>query len=124
MTKIEHLSDSVTLYLGDCRDVLPSLGAVDAVVTDPPYGVGFDYGAAGHDDATAQYESSVVARVLATEGMLTPLGVMCVFQSAIHAPRCSAIAAVLGGVRLGIRKKNSVQPSRKKTRSSRDKAWS
>jgi DNA modification methylase len=28
-----------TLYLGDCRDVLPTLGKVDAVVTDPPYGV-------------------------------------------------------------------------------------
>lgn len=28
-----------TLYLGDCRDVLPKLGKVDAVVTDPPYGV-------------------------------------------------------------------------------------
>lgn len=29
-----------TLYLGDCRDVLPGLGGVDAVVTDPPYGIG------------------------------------------------------------------------------------
>lgn len=29
-----------TLYLGDCRDVLPTLGKVDAVVTDPPYGLG------------------------------------------------------------------------------------
>jgi len=29
-----------TLYLGDCRDVLPGLAPVDAVVTDPPYGIG------------------------------------------------------------------------------------
>jgi site-specific DNA-methyltransferase (adenine-specific)/modification methylase len=28
-----------TLYLGDCRDILPTLGKVDAVVTDPPYGI-------------------------------------------------------------------------------------
>jgi site-specific DNA-methyltransferase (adenine-specific) len=28
-----------TLYLGDCRDVLPTLGKVDAVITDPPYAV-------------------------------------------------------------------------------------
>jgi site-specific DNA-methyltransferase (adenine-specific) len=28
-----------TLYLGDCRDILPTLGKVDAVVTDPPYAV-------------------------------------------------------------------------------------
>lgn len=32
---------SVTIYHGDCRDVLPSLGAVDLVVTDPPYGIGW-----------------------------------------------------------------------------------
>lgn len=28
-----------TLYLGDCRDVLPTLGKVDAVCCDPPYGI-------------------------------------------------------------------------------------
>jgi DNA modification methylase len=31
---------NATLYLGDCRDILPILGKVDAVVTDPPYGIG------------------------------------------------------------------------------------
>lgn len=30
------------LYLGDCREVLASLPKVDAVVTDPPYGIGKD----------------------------------------------------------------------------------
>lgn len=38
--RIEQLADGVTLYLGDCREILPSLGKVDAVVTDPPYGIG------------------------------------------------------------------------------------
>jgi hypothetical protein len=28
-----------TLYLGDCMDILPTLGKVDAVITDPPYGM-------------------------------------------------------------------------------------
>ena len=42
--RIEQLSDSVTLYLGDCREILPTLGKVDAVVTDPPYGIGEDGG--------------------------------------------------------------------------------
>ncbi len=28
------------LILGDCREVMPGLGRVDAVVTDPPYGIG------------------------------------------------------------------------------------
>jgi site-specific DNA-methyltransferase (adenine-specific)/modification methylase len=31
---------NATLYQGDCRDILPTLGKVDAVVTDPPFGVG------------------------------------------------------------------------------------
>ena len=31
---------NATLYLGDCREILPTLPAVDAVVTDPPYGLG------------------------------------------------------------------------------------
>jgi site-specific DNA-methyltransferase (adenine-specific) len=30
------------LYNADCRDVLPHLGKVDAVVTDPPYGIGLN----------------------------------------------------------------------------------
>ena len=30
------------LWLGDCRDILPTLGKVDAVITDPPYGLGID----------------------------------------------------------------------------------
>lgn len=29
-----------TLYLGDCMDILPTLDKVDAVITDPPYGLG------------------------------------------------------------------------------------
>lgn len=31
---------NATLYCGDCKDILPSIGQVDAVVTDPPYGIG------------------------------------------------------------------------------------
>jgi len=30
---------SVQLYCGDCLEILPHLGGVDAVVTDPPYGL-------------------------------------------------------------------------------------
>ena len=34
--------DGVRLYLADCRDVLPHLEGVDAVVTDPPYGIDYE----------------------------------------------------------------------------------
>ena len=41
-TIIEHPSGiTATLYCGDCREILPTIGKVDAVVTDPPYGIGF-----------------------------------------------------------------------------------
>lgn len=33
----------ITIYHGDCREVLPSLDPVGAVVTDPPYGIDFPY---------------------------------------------------------------------------------
>ena len=39
--RIETIGNA-TLYLGDCRDILPTLPKVDAVITDPPYGLGID----------------------------------------------------------------------------------
>lgn len=36
----ETADGSIRLYCADCMDVLPTLEGVDAVVTDPPYGVG------------------------------------------------------------------------------------
>jgi DNA modification methylase len=35
-------SGGITIYHGDCREVLPTLGPVDLVFTDPPYGIGMD----------------------------------------------------------------------------------
>lgn len=34
------------LYLGDCREILPTLPKVDACITDPPYGINADKAAA------------------------------------------------------------------------------
>jgi site-specific DNA-methyltransferase (adenine-specific) len=42
MSRIENIGNVATLYLGDCADILPTLGKIDAVVTDPPYGIGKD----------------------------------------------------------------------------------
>jgi hypothetical protein len=33
---------NITLYCGDCRDIIPDLPKVDLVLTDPPYGIGMD----------------------------------------------------------------------------------
>ena len=42
------------LIQGDCLEVLPLIGKVDAVVTDPPYGVNFEY--ESHDDKQDGYD--------------------------------------------------------------------
>ncbi len=41
--RVERIGDAV-LYLADCREVLPTLTGVDAVVTDPPFGMAFRSG--------------------------------------------------------------------------------
>ena len=38
--KRKEVIGDATLYLGDCLEIMPTLPKVDAVVTDPPYGVG------------------------------------------------------------------------------------
>lgn len=58
---------AVVLYRGDCLELLPKLpsGCVDAVVTDPPYGIGFDYGESHDDNADAYpgFMRSVVSQL-------------------------------------------------------------
>ena len=39
--KRKEIIGDCTLYLGDCMEVMPTLGKVDAVVTDPPFGMNF-----------------------------------------------------------------------------------
>ena len=62
----EVIGDAV-LLLGDCRDILPTLGRVDAVVTDPPYGLG-DWNNRGTNaarpfdsDATQEWDKPITA---------------------------------------------------------------
>lgn len=38
--RVEQLSEDVRVFCGDCREILPTLGKIDAIVTDPPYGIG------------------------------------------------------------------------------------
>ncbi len=39
MPKPYYQDESVTIYLGDCRDIAPTLEGVDLVLSDPPYGI-------------------------------------------------------------------------------------
>lgn len=40
----------ITIYHGDCREILPTLPKVDLVLTDPPYNVGIKYGQSVDDN--------------------------------------------------------------------------
>ncbi len=36
-----YQDDAVTIYHGDCREIVPTLGRFDLLLTDPPYGIGY-----------------------------------------------------------------------------------
>lgn len=71
---IERIGDA-TLYLGDCREILPTLGKVDAVVTDPPYPNG-----EGHFIKAVGIARDVVAEIRAAEAII--------FWSELEPPPC------------------------------------
>ena len=58
MIRREERIGDCRLILGDCLEVLPTLGPVDAVVTDPPYGVGFAGSTTKHSARTGVTYSS------------------------------------------------------------------
>lgn len=50
----------ITIYHGDCREVLPTLSPVDLVLTDPPYGIASVWkGGSGHGWNNARAQSIV-----------------------------------------------------------------
>lgn len=76
MVKPYYQDKWVTIYHGDCREILPSLPKVDLVLTDPPYGIGEaagknksrrqlaqpkDYGIAKWDDKPIDYMDDILS---------------------------------------------------------------
>lgn len=59
--KRKEVIGDCTLYLGDCLEILPTLEKVDAVITDPPFGIGFKY--ESHVDNSEGYEQFLKDRV-------------------------------------------------------------
>jgi len=49
MIKPYYEHKGITIYHGDCREVLPEIGKVDLVVTDPPYGLSFNNNDLAHN---------------------------------------------------------------------------
>ena len=74
VSRIERIGDA-TLYLGDCLEILPTLDKVDAVVTDPPYGVGFEYTTTDDSEQNIKdviVPAIIVAMELCERTVLTP----------------------------------------------------
>lgn len=55
--RVERIGDA-TLYLGDCLEILPTLGPADAVVTDPPWGLNGGSGTTSKQRAKAVYSGA------------------------------------------------------------------
>ena len=60
-------SGDATLYMGDCRDILPTLGRVDAVITDPPYGESATH--AGHLSSVMLKNGEPAGQALGFDGI-------------------------------------------------------
>lgn len=78
--------DGITIFHGDCREILPTIehGIADLILTDPPYGIDFDYGD-GHDDDPVAYPSFIWSVIESAERLLKPGGAVVCFQSATNA---------------------------------------
>jgi DNA modification methylase len=46
-----YQDDSCTIFLGDCLEIVPTLGRFDLLCVDPPYGIGRDRGMGGKGKA-------------------------------------------------------------------------
>lgn len=62
--RVEHLAEGVTLYMGDCREILPTLDRTSSIlVSDVPYGVSFKCGWANKfKDVTIANDQTTEAR--------------------------------------------------------------
>ena len=51
-----YTEPGITIYHGDCREILPTLGKVDLVLTDPPYNLGHKYASTVYDGGERRME--------------------------------------------------------------------
>ncbi len=91
-------AEGVALYLGDCREIVPYLESVEAVVSDPPYGIKWQHGGSrgrwnkgvGKSKITGKVQpESQTAKILGDEIPFDPAHLLvvapkCLLWGAIH----------------------------------------
>ncbi|HLO39985.1 MAG TPA: site-specific DNA-methyltransferase [Phycisphaerales bacterium] len=75
---------SATLYRANCFDILPTLSGIDAVISDPPYGIGFRY--RSYDDDPEAYDA-LMQRLVPELIRVTANGPCFLWQSPLKADR-------------------------------------
>jgi site-specific DNA-methyltransferase (adenine-specific) len=83
--KRKEIIGNAELYLGDCLEILPHLPKVDAVITDPPFGVGFKY--ESHDDSQEGYAGWLWTILWSAESLCTDGSPVFVWQSGTNIRR-------------------------------------
>ncbi len=79
----------VTLICGDCLEVMRSMPdkSVDAVITDPPYGIGYKY--ASHNDTSEGYGKWLWSAIELAESKCNPGSPIFVFQAMLNVRKFS-----------------------------------
>lgn len=80
----KEIIGNCTLYLGDCREVLPTLGTVDAVVSDPPYGQKLNTNITGASVGGRKPGSGRGYRVPAAGNLRSPPKAAVIWPKSIH----------------------------------------
>ena len=60
MSPRKEIIGECELWLGDCREVLPSINREAAILSDPPYGIAFHKGAGGKGKHTVRNSAPIV----------------------------------------------------------------
>lgn len=85
MAKVYYEEEGIQIYHGDCREILSSLPecfSVDAVITDPPYGINFKY--ESHDDSPDGYGRFVWSAIEQAERFCLPGSPVFVWQAMLN----------------------------------------